>query len=216
MIAAVVPVQSLASSKSRLWSELGRDVVERLVLAMLADVVTALRAVDSLDRVAVVTPDPRVGDAARRLGACALVRADPGLNPSLEHVARELAPRAADGLLVMLGDVAGADPGEVEALIGALEALGGRGVVLAASRDGGTSALLRAPHDAIPSAFGADSAKAHRALVEARGVRFRELRLPSLAIDLDRSEDLADFLRTSRGGTHTRALLRDVGWNASQ
>ena len=74
MTSAVVPVKGLASSKSRLLPYLGRDAVERLAIAMLGDVVAALREVPTLSRVAVVTPDARVAKAAEQVGAEPLLR----------------------------------------------------------------------------------------------------------------------------------------------
>jgi 2-phospho-L-lactate guanylyltransferase len=208
MAAALVPVKRLHTGKSRLARELERPVVERLVCSMLEDVVATLRAVPELDPVAVVTPDPAVAEVARGAGARALVLPDPGLNPSLDAAARELSPRA---LLVMLGDVPGALTGEVAELMACLAELGGRGVVLAPTRDGGTGALLRAPHDLIPNRFGPESAEAHRDLAKHAGVPFRELRLPSLEIDLDTREDLDAFLARREGGPRTRRLLRELG-----
>ena len=62
MIAAVVPVKTLAESKSRLFPERARRDVEALSLAMMADVIACLRAVARhLAR--------RSGDARRRSGA---------------------------------------------------------------------------------------------------------------------------------------------------
>jgi 2-phospho-L-lactate guanylyltransferase len=208
--AALVPVKALAAGKSRLAGSLPRGALERLALAMLGDVVGALRGVPELAHVMVVTPDPRVAELAAELGAEPLLRDDPGLNPSLDAGARALADGGAERLLVVLGDVPGADPAELAQLFGALDALGGRGVVLAPSRDGGTSALLRAPWDAIPNRFGVESAAAHRAAARDAALPFRELALPSLAIDLDRVEDAA-ALRASRGAPRTRALLAELG-----
>jgi 2-phospho-L-lactate guanylyltransferase (CobY/MobA/RfbA family) len=143
-----------------------------------------------------------------------LVRTDPGLNPSLDAAGAELAERGASGLLVVLGDVAGALAADLGALFDALDGLGGRGVVLAPSRDGGTSALLRAPHAVIPNHFGKDSAAAHRDLARSGGVPCSELPLPSLAIDLDRVEDVEALLRVERGADRTRALLRELGFGS--
>jgi 2-phospho-L-lactate guanylyltransferase len=112
--------------------------------------------------------------------------------------------------LVVLGDVAGATAEDIEALHSSLAAQGG-GVALAASSDGGTSALLRDPPNAIPCCFGPDSAKAHRLAAERAGVRFSEPALASLAIDLDRPNDLQRFLASKAGGARTRALLREWG-----
>jgi coenzyme F420-0:L-glutamate ligase/coenzyme F420-1:gamma-L-glutamate ligase len=204
MIAAVVPVKSLAASKSRLLPRLGRAGVERLAIAMLGDVVEALRAARGIGRVAVATPDPEVARAAREAGAEALLRDDSGLNAAIEAAGAELAAGPADGLLVVLGDVAGVRAGEIEALLAALD---GPGVALAPSRDGGTSALLRVPRHAIPAGFGPGSAKVHRDLAARAGVPFRELALPSLAIDVDSPEDLEALRRAGAAGPRTRALL---------
>jgi 2-phospho-L-lactate/phosphoenolpyruvate guanylyltransferase len=205
--AALVPVKALAASKSRLAGTLPRGALERLALAMLGDVVAALQGVRELAHVMVVTPDPRVADEATALGAEALLREDPGLNPALDAGARAL---GAERLLVVLGDVPGARAAELAELFAALDAQGGRGVVLAPSRDGGTSALLRAPWDAIPHRFGKDSAEAHRAAARDAALPYRELALPSLAIDLDRVED-AEALRRSPDAPRTRALLAELG-----
>lgn len=207
MNAALVPVKSLPASKSRLLPHLGPDAARRLSVAMLADVLEALLAVPSLARVAVVTPDAEVAEAARAAGAEALLHDAPGLNPSLEAGARALALPAEAALLVVLGDVAGARTDELAALIAAAPE---RGVALAPSSDGGTAALVRRPPDVIPPGFGPESAKRHRALAERAGVACVELPLPSLALDLDEPEDLERFLASEGDGRRTRALLREL------
>jgi 2-phospho-L-lactate guanylyltransferase len=213
-VAALVPVKALDAGKSRLVASLTRGQIERLSLAMLDDVVGCLLGVDAIDQVAVVTPDARVGERARELGALALVRDDPGLNPSLDGACSELAAAGADTLLVLLGDVAAARAEDIDALFVSLQGLGGEGVVLAPSRDGGTSALLRAPWDAIPNRFGKHSAAAHREAALAAGLAYAELPSDSLASDLDRVEDAEALARAtgSPGGTRTRALLHEFGF----
>jgi 2-phospho-L-lactate guanylyltransferase len=206
MNVAVVPVKRLAAGKSRLREALGDARVEALALAMLGDVIDAIRASDCVERVVVVTPDPEVGDAARALGAEARVADDPGLRAALDATAAACADP--DGaLLVVLGDVAGAAGRDLAALFAALGPA--HGVALAPARDGGTAALLRRPPSAIPSCFGPDSAKAHRAAAERAGVAFHELPLPSLSIDLDRESDLAALLASDLPAKRTRAVLGD-------
>jgi 2-phospho-L-lactate guanylyltransferase len=215
MSVALVPVKRLAATKSRLFADTSDTKNgaprELLALAMLRDVIAALLATRSLTRVVVTTPDEDVAAVAREAGAEALVRDDPGLNPALDAGAQLLA-EPGDALLVVLGDVAGAVPADVDALFATLGELGGRGVVLAPSSDGGTSALLRAPHDVIPSCFGRDSGKRHREAAAERGVAYREVPLPSLALDLDLPEDIEQFLQTAQGGEATRQALRDLGF----
>ncbi len=213
MSLAVVPVKRLSAGKSRLLPQLSREALETLSLEMLRDVLTALEATPSVERFAVVTPDPEVASCATAAGAIALLRADPGLNAAIDHAQQELDPGAQAPLLVVLGDVAGALPEDLECLYRVLaQDAQGHCVALAPSRDGGTSALLRSPCDAIPSCFGAESAKRHREAAAAAGVAFHELALPSLAIDLDRADDVAQFLASPSGGERTRRYLASLGW----
>ncbi len=224
MIAALVPVRGLGDAKSRLRAALSSDARSRLrtplpsgapealARAMLEDVIGALRAVPAVDVVAVVTGDEHTASVAEKTGARALLRPEAGLNPSLDAAANELAGEGLAALLVLLGDVAGATPADLARLFEARDDLGGRGVVLAPSDDGGSAALLRAPHDLIPNAFGPDSAARHRALARAARAPLRELALPSLALDLDSAEDLDAFLAAPGAGARTRALLAELGW----
>jgi len=213
MIGAVVPVKTLPSAKSRLRPWLDRSLAERLVIAMLGDVLEALQRVRALDRIAVATPDPRLAEVARKAGAEVLSASVAGLNPAVEAACAVLAPTPDDAALVVLGDVAGAQAADVEAL---LDAGARRGVALAPSSmrgaraDGGTSALLRGPRDIIPAAFGPDSARAHRDLAVSAGAAFEELALPSLAIDIDERQDLEKFASSMSAGSRTRALLREL------
>lgn len=218
MSAAVVPVKALAASKSRLLPELGQEELADLAIAMLEDVLAALLDTPSLDRVAVATPDARVAEAARRLGAEALHGPDPGLNAAIDAAAHKLHLETKEPFLVVLGDVAGARSTELEVLFDALGELqrdAEPAVVLAPSRDGGSSAVLRAPHDAIPSCFGPQSAARHREAASHLGVAYRELALPSLHLDLDRAEDVEAFLAADVGGARTRQLLETLGWPRS-
>ncbi|MCH8133291.1 MAG: 2-phospho-L-lactate guanylyltransferase [Deltaproteobacteria bacterium] len=206
-LAAVVPVKTLAETKSRLSPYLGRGGVERLTVAMLSDVLEALLGAQGLDRVAVVTPDTNVARAARDAGAEALLREDPSLNAAIDAAAGELSPGNDDALLVVLGDVAGIETSDIDTLLDSAPAIG---VALAPSSDGGTAALLRSPAGVIGSAFGANSAKRHRERAEAAGVPFLEVRLDSLSLDLDELEDLDRFLARQGGGPRTRELLREL------
>mgnify|MGYP001820809458 CR=1 FL=1 len=214
MTIALVPVKRLADSKSRLLDALPDRLRQALTLAMLEDLIEALRQTHGIDRIAVTTPDPAVAARAEAAGAEALMRPEPGLNDALEDAitrlvpdGAHLAPEGQADLLIVLGDVAGAAPADFERLLSAAAASPEPGVWLAPSSDGGSSAVLQHPAGVLPCCFGRDSAKRHRDESGRRGVRFCELPLASLAIDLDQPEDLEAFRRTSGGGRRTRALL---------
>ena len=112
---------------------------------------------------------------------------------------------------MVLGDVAGVQPGDLESLIRALDASARPAAVLAPSRDGGTSALLRSPWNSIEAGFGPGSAAVHRARAEAVGVAFAQVELASLAIDIDTLEDIEAALeRTDTLGARTRKVLETL------
>jgi len=69
-------------------------------------------------------------------------------------------------------------------------ALTEEGIIVAPSRDNGTNALLMRPPRAIAYAFGEASAGRHRALATKAGVPCRFYHSPTLALDIDRPEDL--------------------------
>ncbi len=179
--------------------------MDRLAIAMLRDILGTLETVRALAPIAVVTPDPAVAKIAADAGVvghlCPLE-----LNPALESAASQLTS-SDDAALVVLGDIAGARADDLEELVAALP---DRGVALAPSRDGGTSALLRRPRDVIAASFGPDSARRHRELATRAGLPYREIELESLAIDIDEPADLEAFARGPSAGEHTRALLREL------
>ena len=212
MSLAIVPVKHLSKGKTRLASRLERQHLEQLSIAMLKDIISALLATPSVERVAVVTPDSSVAECATAAGAITLLRDDPGLNESIDAAQRELT-EPDESSLVILGDVAGALPDELERLYQALTGHDASAqVALAPSRDGGTAAMLRAPAFAIPSRFGPESARLHREAAKDAGVPYREVELPSLSIDLDRPEDVDDFLAAASGGKETRRVFEALQW----
>jgi len=210
MTTALIPVKRLEESKSRLLPQLPDARRQALTLAMLEDLIESLSQTSGIDKIAVTTPDAVVAERARAAGAEILMRAEPGLNSALEdgrQRLQEIDSANSDGFLIVLGDVAGALPEDFSKLLDAATRSESPGVWLAPSSDGGTSALLQRPADAIPCCFGRDSAKRHREAADEADIPFFEIELASLSIDLDHPEDLEAFLRTESGGRRTRALL---------
>jgi 2-phospho-L-lactate guanylyltransferase len=207
MTIALIPVKRLEESKSRLLPQLPDDRRQALTLAMLEDLIESLSKTAGINRIMVTTPDPLVAQCATRAGAEFLIREEPGLNAALEDGRAQLRALGEDDLLIVLGDVAGAVSRDFERLLATIGDGHTPQVSLSPSSDGGTSALLQHPANAIPCCFGRESAKRHRAAAEAAGVAYYEVELDSLRIDLDQPEDLRAFLKTRTGGRRTRALL---------
>ena len=185
-LCVIVPVKGLGEAKSRLASVLGPAQRASLVLAMLEDVLIAVRAAHD-GPLLLVTPDEGCAPAAQRAGAELLADEGGGYNAAVAQALAAAGAREAGAALVLPADQPRARPEELRT---AIEALGERGVVVAPSRDGGTGLLGLRPPDAIAPAFGIGSAARHRALGESAGLEVGWLELPSLRDDVDEAGDL--------------------------
>ncbi|MFI9409630.1 2-phospho-L-lactate guanylyltransferase [Nocardia gamkensis] len=208
---AVIAVKSLDQAKSRLADRLRPEHRARLVLAMLADTVTATAAVAEVVSVTVVTPDPEVADLARALGAD--VHPEPrgphagGLNTALAATAAAL--RGAHGpidLLALQADLPALRPEELSDMLAAAPR-GLRSIVVDHEGSGTAALVVRDPVAALDPRFGPGSARSH---IEAGAVDLTG-DWPGLRLDVDTAADL-DRAVVLGAGNATRAVLHDIGW----
>lgn len=208
---ALVPVRGAEGGKARLARLLTPTQRAALVRAMLQDVVEALRTVPALRTVAVTSADAALLDFAVSLGARALPEppGTDGLNGALAAAIDRLQAAGAGVVLIVQGDVPEIGPADVGAL---LAGVGTRGPLIRAApaADGGTSALVLCPPDAILPAFGPQSFRRHRAAAAHAGVPFERCVRPALAVDIDRPADAIRLLGSARA-PHTRAALTQAG-----
>ncbi len=210
--AILIPVKSTARAKGRLGSVLDQVARQQLSLAMLEDVLVAVMpAVGSLvDTVYLATSDPEAIAIAWTHGAAVLEEQEQrSESHSVDAASGILAEHGVEAVLTIPADIPAVRTEDIRAIL--QETLSGRAVVLVPSRDDkGTNAIWRRPPQAVPSRFGFNSFRKHRAEAEARGLSWAALRLPRIAVDIDESEDLSAFLAFP-GETRTRALLERIG-----
>jgi 2-phospho-L-lactate guanylyltransferase len=207
---ALIPVKDLALAKARLSPVLDAAGRRALALAMFRDVLEAALGCDAIEGVAVVSRDAEVLDEARAAGAEAMPEPG-GLNEALTSAAKKLAKRGVERILVLAADLPTMDASDLETIT-VLEAR--VDVALAVVRDGGTGAIWLAP-GAIEFAYGAESAERHINAAEREGLSWSEVKVPTLAFDIDTPEDLQDLVfhvEAGRAiGAHTRAALESLG-----
>jgi 2-phospho-L-lactate guanylyltransferase len=197
----VVPAKRLAVAKTRLRPLTGRlpgASHDELVLALLADTVAAAAACPVVGAVVVVTDDPAAQEVARGLGVPTVAdEPDRGLNPALEHGARQ----AAGGAVAALSsDLPALRPDELRRALDAAGDTAPRCFVPDAHGTGTT--LLTATGTDLGPRFGPGSAEAHRA----SGAVALTGAWPGLVRDVDTEADLraAEALGV---GPRTRAVL---------
>ncbi len=190
-VAALVPVRGLPAGKRRLAASLSIQQRNSLVRAMLDDVVGALTAAQSIDRVVICSRDAAAHLEADRLGVDFLDQADqrPGYNGAVVRAQTDLAD--AEALLIAPADVPLITADAVDLLVASAPA--GEAVVVAPAHNGGTNALFLRPPGIIRPAFGPSSARAHAQAASdsgAAGVPFRLAQIDVWAYDVDTPADL--------------------------
>ncbi len=207
-LAVIVAVGPLDRAKSRLGPAL--DAAERrsLVLAMLDDVLRAVRASHPGD-LFVVTPDPELAELVSPHQATVLQDNGEGTNAAIVTALAEPAVAAADAALILQGDLPQLSAAHVDAMQTAVSALDGPSALLVPNDDGGTSALGLRPPNAMPTAFGPDSGTRHHQSAAETGIPFQQLPIPDLASDVDTIEDLKHVSQLA--GPATTALLEQLG-----
>jgi 2-phospho-L-lactate guanylyltransferase len=238
--AAILPVKRFSEAKQRLGQSVADPLRRDLARAMVGDVLSALRDCAAIERTIVVTCEESVAAAARYLGA--IVVPDTAEDGQSAAVALGIGRAVAEGfarVLCIPGDCPALDPGEVAALLesqpsspaqvpappepqpsspaqaSAPEPLlaGPLEVVVVPDRHGtGTNGLLLTPPGAIHPSFGPDSCERHIGLAREAGVACRVERVPSLLLDIDTGEDLAELRerlagQPRAGARRTRKVL---------
>lgn len=202
----VVPAKRLDAAKTRLRPlTAGRpDAAEThraLVLALLADTVSAALGCSAVGAVVVVTDDPAAASVVTGLGARVVAdEPDRGLNPALEHGVRS-APGPA--VAALSSDLPALRSDELAAALGAAA---GTDRAFVADAHGTGTTLLTAVDVELQPRFGVGSAGAHLA----GGAVALSGDWPGLVRDVDTAADLRAALRLG-AGPRTSALAERLG-----
>jgi 2-phospho-L-lactate guanylyltransferase len=202
----LIPVKNLAEAKQRLAAVLDQPARTELAQAMLHDVVSALASWSGRPDCALVTSDPFALELAEQYDFEVIPdRVNSGETGAIEMATQLCVARGIDNTLVIPADIPLIQSSEVEQIYVQAPA---EGSVLAPAGDGrGTNAAFRRPANLFPLRFGNDSFKPHLAAAQATGKPCVVLHLPSIAVDVDNSEDLRQLLKYS-GETRAQQLLR--------
>lgn len=193
---AVVPVAPLSRVKTRLSPLLSQLERSKLVLCMLSDVVTALKATSSIQETIVVTSDDKVAKYATSLGVNTLIeRHPPELNAALVLATSKLLNEFPDcASLIVPVDIPMLEPSSLMEVIRLADDASESIVIAAQSNNGGTNLLLRLPSDIINPSFGQDSFTIHRSKALSKGIRFEEYKSRNISLDIDTADDLKEFM----------------------
>ena len=200
---AVVPVKNLVGSKRRLSAVFTPQERKKLTLAMLEDVLSALKT-SSVEKILVVGENSQVQQVAENCGASYLSTSRLGLNPAIEEATNWCMQHGACSVLVIPADVPLLKAEDVNRI--AQLAAKDRAVVLSPSVNWGTNALFRCPPKLIPACFGPNSFLAHIRAAYIRGISVRLHFSSGLASDIDSAEDLKKLFSADNATVCRRVL----------
>lgn len=198
---ALVPVKGLSRAKTRLAGVLTVDERAGLVLAMLRDVLTALRGLKTI----VVSPEEL--EPLLEGFRFTLLREEGNLNEAVSLANAHAMAEGAEATLFVPGDLPLLRAGHVKEI---LELGSVHPLILAPARRGGTGILYRRPPDIIRERFTPTSFEDHHREAVARGVELYIYDSFSLSLDLDTPEDLREFMLHGEG-TETYRYLEGFG-----
>jgi 2-phospho-L-lactate guanylyltransferase len=208
---AILPMKSFGAAKQRLAGALDPGPRQSLAQAMFSDVLASLRRVPGLDAVVVITADPAAESIARRERVRVLEDMEQAGQSRAALVGiRHALEGGFDRVLLVPGDTPLLEPGEVARLLERAPAV----AIVPDRHLAGTNALLLSPPDAIEPSFGPGSLARHKSAAETALLDYSVERVPTLELDLDTPEDLAELvvaLERRRGGApSTRGALRQL------
>ena len=206
----LVPVKNLADAKQRLSSVLTSEERFALAQAMCEDVLQALAHWRGRPAVAVVTNDSFARNLAARFNFEVIADDNSGETSAIEMATAVCRGRGAESTLVVPADIPMIDGAELQKIVDNAPACGTVLVPDAAGR--GTNAAWRTPGDLFPLRFGNDSFLPHLAAAKATGLPCVVLKLPGIARDIDRPEDLRELAAIS-GERRSQQLVRS--WNVA-
>ena len=207
-LTVIVAVGPLDRAKSRLRPALNASERRELVLAMLDDVLRAVRGAHD-GALVLVTPDEDLRPLATAYDAELLRDKGQGTNAAIVTALQSATVGAGEAVLVLQGDLPQLRAEHLSTMQIALAELDAPGALLVPGDDGGTSALGLRPPNAMATTFGPDSGAAHRRSATESGIALRELPIAELASDVDTIHDLKRV--ADAAGPATTALLERLG-----
>ena len=205
---AVVPVKRLSVSKRRLSGVLNPQERKVLTLAMLEDVLSALKS-SVVQNVVVASNDPLVYQVAVKFGVSYSSVAGGGLNAAVGEATEWCVKRGAGSVLLLPADIPMLSFKDVNSIV----ALGieTSSVVLSPSLNGGTNALFQNPPNLIPACFGPKSFAKHVKEAHHKSLRVKFYCSVGIVADVDLAEDLKRLLDI-QNSTRSRRFLEQVGF----
>ncbi|MCH8029775.1 MAG: 2-phospho-L-lactate guanylyltransferase [Candidatus Dadabacteria bacterium] len=211
----IVPVKDLTKAKDRMSGFLTGAERKELVLAMLRDMLGALKRSELPERCLVVTIDERVCELSKELGFDLIIEKDQrGESASVDEASLICAEMGATSVLRIPGDIPLITPLDIDFILD--RPLPQPSVIIVPSRDRfGTNAILQTPPNVIRSQFGRDSLRKHIEDAKRFEIPYSVIENPRIGLDVDEPEDLRALVTyynmNDARSSNTLVALRKLG-----
>jgi len=188
-VLAVIPVNSLSSTKSRLRTVLNLQERQAFTLNILSRTIQTLKCLDKDQYILVLTPDDRVLSFVKGLRVIGLKEEGKGLNPALGQATRWAIEQGFGAILILPCDIPLLNSEDIKTIL-RMGVEGERVVVIAPNKGrNGTNVLFVKPPGILKYSFGVNSFERHLQQAMAQNVKFEVYSSASAAFDLDTSEE---------------------------
>jgi 2-phospho-L-lactate guanylyltransferase len=209
-IFAIIPVKTLLKSKIRLSTVLGQPERQVFTLAMLEDVLKAVKC-SEVHQTVLVSSDSVVKKIAHEFKVMFLQEKMQGLNKAVNQATRWCLQKNAESVLILPADIPLLKPEDVNKMV----RLGSEEtsvVVFSPSKNGGTNALLLKPPNIIQPRFGPNSFRKHLNEASALKVPSKIYLSKRVSLDIDTVDDLKLLLKTEEN-TSSHKFLKSININ---
>ncbi len=187
-VLSIIPVKDLGCTKTRLRSILHLPERQILTLQLLDRTLNILRDSKKVEKVVVLSPDPRVLSFAKKLGVPGLRERRKGLNEALKYATLWAIDNDFEALLILPSDIPLLNKDDIEAII-SMGLKKGKTIVLAPDREmRGTNALFIKPPGILEYSYGFESFLRHRSQALTQNIDLKVYHSRSVAFDLDYPE----------------------------
>ncbi len=208
---AVVPVKTLLKSKTRLSNFFTLQERPLLTLAMLEDVLNALKS-SKVNNTIVIGSDSTVEGLVKNYSMTFLRENQEGLNQALDQATKLCVRNSAELVLVLPADIPLITSKDINGLVKLARK---DSVVISPSQNGGTNALLQTPPGIVSPCFGPDSFKKHFYKAVSKGVQAKIYVSSNLMLDIDSEKDLVQLLKADQQ-TASNRFLSQSSWSKSR
>lgn len=182
----LIPVKAPNIAKSRMLKSINRSLTQKLVEAMLEDVLNVASKIDSV-KVVVIAPDHAYQKIINDYDIDLFIDSGSGYNECIsEFISKNILDNKTK-LLIIPADQPRISIIEINKIV---EMMNKKQVVQVIAEDGGTGALGLNPFDIMPTLFGEHSSHLHREYSKKNSLSFYEFKNSSLSYDIDQFDDL--------------------------